>query len=59
MKNKEPIRDIPQLILTKEKDDNTNNAFYTVRIPREFIPTGILTAKWYEYRFIGLKKDIK
>lgn len=56
-KEKKPVRDIPQLILTRKADPGCNNAFYTVRIPIAFMPKTL--AAWYEYRFIGLKEDLK
>lgn len=53
---KEVLRPIPELIITKDADPGCNNALYIVKIPREFIPVGMLLANTYEYRFIGIKK---
>lgn len=53
---KTEARELPELIITKDATKGCNNAFYVVKIPREFIPTGMLMAKFYEYQFIGLKK---
>lgn len=49
---------IPELICNL-KPSKDNAGLYVVKIPREFLPQPPFTANIYEYRFIGMKEDIK
>lgn len=49
---------IPELVCTLKPTDK-NSGLYTVKIPREFLPKIPFTAHVYEYRFIGMKEDLK
>lgn len=57
MKNK--TKYIPELICELQPIEGKQKGLYVVRIPKEFLPEMPYTASIYEYRFIGIKMDIK